>query len=333
MATAIVGRQIGEPFNPWRRFNGVFVPLGLLAYPGLSDGAKLLYGRLGLYAGKDGACYAGRDTMAKDMGVHVATITRLLNELTTAGFIRRIRRGPGRKDACEFLYHQALIESEKTPIDVAEMRDQDTGDDVAKVQHQDDGMMSQKCTHDVAEMQLDDVAFLHPPYKEEKIQDQKIHRQELQADDSRAFRKPSEKTPEFAAGRSIPKDGRNGLTPIRDLASMVEDVQKLRAEMKAIRGQEPSQTAVVNVRTALGDCPVSGFVEHLRGIDSRYRPGGHRAVATWKWFESTAKSYAEAEAQSQPLRAGADQCRHGFADGACQQCLPRAEFDAALEAF
>ena len=69
--------QIGQPFNPWKRFNGVFIPLGLLTHPGLSDRAKLFYGRLCLYAGKDGACFAGRKTMATDMGVSVATITRL----------------------------------------------------------------------------------------------------------------------------------------------------------------------------------------------------------------------------------------------------------------
>ena len=199
--SAPTGRKIGEPFNPWRRFNGVFVPLGLLAYPGLSDGAKLLYGRLGLYAGKDGACYAGRDTMAKDMGVHVATITRLLNELTQAGFIRRIRRGPGRNDACEFLYHAALVESEKLPIDVAEMRDQGTGDDVAEVQHQGDGMMSQECAPDVAEMRLDDVALLQHPYKEYKIHSKKIHKQDSSSSSSREGSENSERSREPVAGK------------------------------------------------------------------------------------------------------------------------------------
>jgi hypothetical protein len=329
------GRQIGQPFNPWRRFNGVFVPLGLLAFPGLSDGAKLLYGRLGLYAGKDGACYAGRDTMAKDMGVHVATITRLLNELTQAGFIRRIRRGPGRNDACEFLYHAALIESEKLPSDVAEMRDQGAGDDVAELQHQDGGMISQNCTPDVAGMRLDDVALLHPPYKEEKIQDQKIQRKELQADDSRAFRKPREKSPECAGFPSpIPNDGetRNGLTPAAAIASKLpafEDVQALRSEMGAIRGQLPTQSAMEGVLEALGDASVTGFVQHLQGVHQRYRPGAHRAVGTWKWFVSAAHSFAAAETPG-AVDAG---CRHGKADGACAQCLPRADFEAGLEAF
>jgi hypothetical protein len=339
MATETTGRQIGQPFNPWKRFNGVFVPLGLLAYPGLSDGAKLLYGRLGLYAGKDGSCYAGRDTMAKDMRVHVATITRLLNELTQAGFIRRIRRGPGRNDACEFLYHAALIESEKLPPDVAEMRDQWTSDDVAKVQHQDDGMMSQECTPDVAEMRLDDVALLQHPYREDKIHDQKIHRQELQADDSHAFRKPSEKSPECAGLSSpIPNDGktrktRNGLT-VAAIASKlpprIEDLQALKSEMAAIRGELPTQAAVLNVLEALGDASVSGFTQHLRGVHQRYRPGGHRAVKAWAWFTSAAHSFAATQA---PGAISADTCRHGLADGACSQCLPRNEFEAMTGAL
>src|SRR5665213_3020750 len=121
--------QTGQPFNPWKRFTGGFIPLGMLAYPGLSDRAKLFYGRLCLYAGKDGDCFAGRKKMATDMDVSVATITRLLNELARTRFIRPKRRGPHRTDVIEFLYHPALIQSQKTPLDVAEMRDQGTGDD------------------------------------------------------------------------------------------------------------------------------------------------------------------------------------------------------------
>jgi hypothetical protein len=124
MSAPATGRQIGARFNPWKRFNGVFVPLGLLAYPGLSDGAKLLYGRLCMYAGKQGICYAWRDTIAEDMGIHVGTVARQLNELTEAGFIRRVQRGRGRPAACEFLYHPALIGSERSGEAIAEMRQQ-----------------------------------------------------------------------------------------------------------------------------------------------------------------------------------------------------------------
>ena len=43
--------QIGEPFNPFRFFNGIFVPEALVRTKLVSAGAKLAYGRLVRYAG------------------------------------------------------------------------------------------------------------------------------------------------------------------------------------------------------------------------------------------------------------------------------------------
>jgi len=129
-----------KPFNPWKRFNGIFVPLGVLTHPGLSDGAKLMYGKLCLHAGRAGICYVGRDTIAKDLGVHVATVARQLTELTEAGFIRRLQRGRGRAAVCEFLYHPALIGSERSVEAVAKMRqqeDQEEADAIAEMRQQD----------------------------------------------------------------------------------------------------------------------------------------------------------------------------------------------------
>jgi hypothetical protein len=99
--------------------------------------------------------------------------------------------------------------------------------------------------------------------------------------------------------------------------------------MGAIRGQLPTQSAMEGVLEALGDASVTGFVQHLQGVHQRYRPGAHRAVGTWKWFVSAAHSFAAAETPG-AVDAG---CRHGKADGACAQCLPRADFEAGLEAF
>jgi hypothetical protein len=178
-------------------------------------------------------------------------------------------------------------------------------------------------------------------YKEDSQSIPEVDSREL-SDGSRTFRKTREKMPERESVSSpSSKDGnenpRNGLTRVAAIAVMdpsVEDIQNLRSEMKAIRGQDPSHSAVVNVRTALGHSPVSGFVEHLRGVNPRYRPGGHCAVATWTWFVSTAKSYVEAEAQAKPQGSTAiDQCRHGLSVDLCSQCPQRPEFNAAMEAF
>jgi hypothetical protein len=84
-----------------------------------------------------------------------------------------------------------------------------------------------------------------------------------------------------------------------------------------------------DVLDALGDAQyIAGFARYLAGVPPRYRPGGSNPVGFWKWFISTARSFAAMETPS----AVEDGCRHGLADGQCSQCLPRAEFDA-LEAF
>jgi hypothetical protein len=49
--------QVGQPFNPFRLFTGIFIPEALVRYKDLSAGAKLAYGRLARYAGHDGRCY------------------------------------------------------------------------------------------------------------------------------------------------------------------------------------------------------------------------------------------------------------------------------------
>jgi len=157
-------------------------------------------------------------------------------------------------------------------------------------------------------------------------------------DGSRTFRKNREKMQERAGLPSPIPNGiktSDGLTPAGAIESnipAIEDLQALKYEMAEIRGVRPASAAMVAVLEALGDVPLRGFIEHLKAVHPRYRPGGHRAVTTWKWFESTAKSYAEGQAQAQQ-RVVAGACRHGRADGSCSVCPPRAGLDAALEAF
>ncbi|MGA2592350.1 MAG: helix-turn-helix domain-containing protein [Bryobacteraceae bacterium] len=61
--------QLGEPFNPYGLFHGVFIPEAVCKYHGLSPGAKLIYGRLCRYAGKDGYVYPAVGTLADETGM------------------------------------------------------------------------------------------------------------------------------------------------------------------------------------------------------------------------------------------------------------------------
>jgi hypothetical protein len=61
--------RIGQPFKPYKLFNGIFVPEALLKYRSLSAGAKLAYGRLVRYAGEDGGCWPAIQTIAAELGI------------------------------------------------------------------------------------------------------------------------------------------------------------------------------------------------------------------------------------------------------------------------
>lgn len=49
--------NIGDPFNPYGMFSGIWIPESLLKYSALSPSAKLLYGRLARFAGENGRCF------------------------------------------------------------------------------------------------------------------------------------------------------------------------------------------------------------------------------------------------------------------------------------
>ena len=76
-----------KPFNPYKLFNGIFIPDCLLSYKKLSMGAKLCYGRIIKYCGKNGYCYPKQETVAKELGISRSQVTRYLKELTKEKFI------------------------------------------------------------------------------------------------------------------------------------------------------------------------------------------------------------------------------------------------------
>lgn len=169
--------------------------------------------------------------------------------------------------------------------------------------------------------------------------------QKNKSDDSSAFRKTDEKPQEFAALLPSQSPDRrptqNGLTSASVVAvnesnlAKVEEINTLKDEMARIKGEWPKNADVLAVLAALRGASVVRFVQHLRGVNSRYRPGGHRAVRKWKWFISTADSFAQSWIDEAPdyLDRSDRIWRHGKVDLACPQCLPRPEFDRMTEAL
>jgi len=102
--------QIGQPFNPYRMFVGIFIPNVLLSYPDLSASAKLCYGRLCQYAGENGQAYPTYKKLASELGVSKRTCIRYINELADKEFVRVVTRA--REDSSqtsnvyEFLWHE-----------------------------------------------------------------------------------------------------------------------------------------------------------------------------------------------------------------------------------
>lgn len=63
------------------------IPWAVLESPGLSNNAKLLFGFLDKYAGKNGQAFPSRKTLATDMNSSLRTVDSAVKELVSAGFL------------------------------------------------------------------------------------------------------------------------------------------------------------------------------------------------------------------------------------------------------
>lgn len=73
--------------NPYKMFQGVFIPNVLLKFKGISQSAKLMWGRLAQYAGEDGKCYPDFSELSEEIGLSESGARKVLRELREAGFI------------------------------------------------------------------------------------------------------------------------------------------------------------------------------------------------------------------------------------------------------
>src|SRR5437868_3682225 len=84
--------KIGEPFNPYRRFNNVLIPEAIARSRALTPGAKLVYGRLRRYAGEDGRCFPAVATLAMEVALGKRQVQNHLRALERAGFLRIVKK-------------------------------------------------------------------------------------------------------------------------------------------------------------------------------------------------------------------------------------------------
>ena len=106
---------VGQPFNPYGVFNGIFIPEAICKYRGLSLGAKMVYGRLCRYAGRDGLVYPSIPTLASELGLGKTQARKYVQELESEHFIAVDRKnrhfgpkGTGGTNKYVFLWHAAF---------------------------------------------------------------------------------------------------------------------------------------------------------------------------------------------------------------------------------
>ncbi|TVL95487.1 MAG: hypothetical protein CV087_24315 [Candidatus Brocadia sp. WS118] len=103
--------------NPYKIFNGSFIPDWLERRTEITPGAKLVYGRLARFAGKDGKCNPPLELMAECLGTNPRQIIRHIKELTNANLIESKRNGRGKPNDYFFIYHDWMtFRSDKSSL-------------------------------------------------------------------------------------------------------------------------------------------------------------------------------------------------------------------------
>lgn len=115
--------QSGQPFNPYRLFHGIFIPEALVRCLDLTPGAKIAYGRLVRYAGKDGVCHPRQETLAREIGVSARQVRSYLQELIRNRFLKVIRKGLHAPNEYVFLWHEVFNPADRKDTSGQERKD------------------------------------------------------------------------------------------------------------------------------------------------------------------------------------------------------------------
>ncbi len=104
--------------NPYRFFQGAMVPNCIMRLRDLSQTAKLVYGRLCQYAGRNGEAWPSLDKLAEEVGLtNWRQAHRSVRELEQYGLLEIVKRvegenlGDGRKNAYRFPEHPLFFEN------------------------------------------------------------------------------------------------------------------------------------------------------------------------------------------------------------------------------
>lgn len=102
---------MSQYINPYRLFHGAMIPNWLLMRPNaeINSSAKMVYARLGQYAGKKGVAFPCKRTLAGQVGLSLDAVDKCIEALEALGLIEVTRRpqpgGSHRSNEYRFLEH------------------------------------------------------------------------------------------------------------------------------------------------------------------------------------------------------------------------------------
>ena len=123
----------GKPvYNPWNEDYGIKIPGWLVRYKEVSFGAKVTYGRLVQYAGKNGVAYPYVQTLATEIGAERRTVERYLKELRELGVLEvQSGKATGNRNRYFFVDHEWKTES-SVDVNLEAGLPESTGDAIQK---------------------------------------------------------------------------------------------------------------------------------------------------------------------------------------------------------
>ena len=271
-AAVRVSLEVGQPFNPFGLFNGLFVPECLARCRWLSGGAKLAWARLARYAGRDGRCYPTMKALGEEIGVGERQAQKYIAELERHELVRRNSRYLGRaqiSNGFEFLWHELFDEGVN---DRSGGRANDrSGEGV------NDGSPK--------ESQLEES-------QSEEITDKRISGYALQTTQSAAgssvmwLHEPENEPPKADAEPPVPAEPgpRNHDTPRKGWTR--EELAAVRHRIVTFWGREPEEGFEVSVMLRARGASAAAVCDLLdrKFADKNLRPGGRYAPRRQNWF-------------------------------------------------
>jgi len=285
--------QVGQPFNPFGLFTGIFIPDALVRSTTVSAGAKLTYGRLARYAGQDGKCYPAVDTLAAEIGLGGRQVQRYLTELERAHLIRRVIRYAGRaqtSNGFEFLWHEMF---QKGVTDLS-------GEGV-----------SDPSPHPVS----------HPSPKESQIEESQLEETNGDLDYLATNRKERDSRPDPASAPA-------GLKQYLQLRETLAGYMTSGPDDEVVY---PSYRQVVDVMDAAGGASEDEVLKCLAYLcnERGLRPGTKNGPRHFSWFPTVVVDYFRKKRARQEV---AEPTEPGAATRARTE-LSQAEFDTMTDAF